>query len=95
MLAWSTARRGATEATVAGVVGSFTYNVTMTLGVAAVVHPLVITDATLLHRPILWMLASLVLVIGLATLRGDLGKTAGGILMSAYLLFIGVMLLKT
>lgn len=95
VLAWSTARRGATEATVAAVVGSFTYNVTMTLGVAAVVRPLVITDATLLHGPILWMLASLVLVIGLAALKGSLGRTAGGILMVAYLLTVGVMLLET
>lgn len=32
ILAWSTARRVATKAAVAGVVGSFAYNVTMTLG---------------------------------------------------------------
>jgi cation:H+ antiporter len=31
VLAWSTSRRGASQAAVAGVVGSFAYNMTMTL----------------------------------------------------------------
>ncbi|WP_017302377.1 sodium:calcium antiporter [Nodosilinea nodulosa] len=88
VLAWSTARRGATEATVAAVVGSFTYNVTMTLGAAAVVNPLTIVDATLLHAPILVMLASLALVMMLASVNGDLDRVAGGVLMAAYPLFV-------
>ena len=50
-LAWSAARRGASEMIVAGVVGSFTYNVTMTLGAGAVVAPLVVTDAAMLRMP--------------------------------------------
>jgi cation:H+ antiporter len=50
-LAWSTARRGVPEAAVAAVMGSFVYNVTMTLGAAAVVRPLTVLDATLLHFP--------------------------------------------
>ncbi len=87
-LAWSTARRGATEATVAGVVGSFTYNMTMGLGAAAFVRPLRILDAQQLHFPIVVMLASLTLAIALAWKQGYLGKTAGKILIAAYLLFI-------
>lgn len=87
-LAWSMARRGATEATVAAVVGSFTYNMTMGLGTAAFVRPLCILDAQLLHFPILVMLASLTLAIALAWKQGYLGKTAGKILIAAYLLFI-------
>jgi Ca2+/Na+ antiporter len=39
VLAWSAARRGISEAVVAGVVGSYAYNATMTLGAAAVVRP--------------------------------------------------------
>lgn len=87
-LAWSMARRGATEATVAGVVGSFTYNMTMGLGTAAFVRPLRILDAQQLHFPIVVMLASLTLAIALAWKQGYLGKTAGKILIAAYLLFI-------
>lgn len=88
VLAWSTARRGVTEAAVAGVIGSFAYNVTMTLGASAIAHPLNISDAKLLHFPSLVMLGSLALVILLASFKGYLGKTAGGILVAAYPLFV-------
>lgn len=94
ILAWSTARRGATEAVVAGVVGSFAYNVTMTLGAAAVARPLSIVDASLLHFPLLVMLGALVLVILLATAQGSLGKVAGGVLVAAYPIFIIVLLVR-
>jgi Ca2+/Na+ antiporter len=75
-------------AAVAGVVGSFTDNVTMTLGAAAIVRPLKIVDASLLHFPLLVMLGSLTLAIVLASFKGFLGKVAGGILVAAYPLFI-------
>ncbi len=93
ILAWSTARRGAAEAAVAGVVGSFTYNVTMTLGAAAIARPLKILDASLLHFPLMAMLGSLVLVILLASFRGHLNKTAGLILLVAYPLFLIALLI--
>jgi len=93
-LAWSAARRGASEAVVAGVVGSYAYNVTMTLGAAALAHPLKIVDANHLHIPLVAMLTSLVLVILLATPKGYLGKAAGGVLLIAYPLFVIVILLS-
>lgn len=93
ILAWSTARRGATEAAVAGVVGSFAYNVTMTLGAAAIARPLKILDASLLHFPLVAMLGSLTLVIVLASFRGYLNKIAGLILLAAYPLFLIALLI--
>lgn len=51
VLAWSAARRGITAGVVAGVIRSFTYNVTMTLGVGALARPLRIADPDLLRRP--------------------------------------------
>lgn len=92
ILTWSTARRGATEAAVAGVVGSFAYNVTMTLGAAAIARPLKILDASLLHFPLFVMMGSLALVIVLASFRGYLNKTAGVILLTAYPLFLITLL---
>ncbi len=94
VLAWSMARRGATEAAVAGVVGSFTYNVTMTLGASAVARPLTLLDAQLLHFPIGVMMASLMLVIVLASIKGTLGKTAGGALMVIYPVFVVILLMS-
>ncbi|WP_448525610.1 sodium:calcium antiporter [Parathermosynechococcus lividus] len=84
ILAWSTARRGVTEAAVAGVVGSFTYNVTMTLGVAAIARPLNIVDASLLHVPLIVMLGAFALVIALASCKGYLHRGASVVLLSAY-----------
>jgi len=84
ILAWSTARRGVTEAAVAGVVGSFTYNVTMTLGVAAIARPLNIVDASLLHVPLIVMLGAFALVIALASYKGYLHRGASVVLLSAY-----------
>ncbi len=93
VLAWSAARRGASEAVVAGVVGSFAYNVTMTLGAAALAHPLKVLDANRLHVPLLAMLASLVLVILLSAPTGYLARFAGAVLLLAYPLFVCTILL--
>ena len=54
------------NALVAGVVGSFTFNVTMTLEASALARPLVLVDVHLLHLLPLTMVASLLLVTGLA-----------------------------
>src|SRR2546423_13543001 len=59
VLAWSAARRGASEAVVTGVVGSFAYNVTMTLGAGALARPPANTAAAKLPGPRLALLAPL------------------------------------
>lgn len=94
VLAWSTARRGVTEAVVAAVVGSFAYNATMSFGAAALVRPLSITDADLLHGPLVVMLAALVAVIALATPRAQLGSAAAVVLLAAYPAFVAYVALR-
>lgn len=93
ILCWSAARQGATEVVVAGVVGSFAYNVTMTLGAAALIRPLTITDASLLHKPAIAMLAALVLVILLATPKKQISRASGWFLVAAYPVFLLAMFL--
>ncbi len=88
VLAWSASRRGASEAVVAGVVGSFAYNMTMTLGAAALARPLQLYNSLTLHAPLLFMLAALGLVILLAARRRELSRTAGVLLLLAYPLFL-------
>lgn len=92
VLAWSAARRGASEAVVAGVVGSFAYNVTMTLGAGALARPLSIIDAASLHLPWLAMIAALCVVVLLAVPKGRLGRVAGIMLLAAYPLFVVAVL---
>ncbi len=93
VLAWSTARRGVSEVVVAGVVGSFAYNATMTLGAAALARPLVLADAATLHMPWVLMIGSLALVILLAARRGQLARGEGVLLLAAYPVFVVVVLL--
>jgi cation:H+ antiporter len=88
VLAWSSARRGLTTAVVAGVIGSFTYNVTMTLGAGALARPLNIVDANQLHAPWLMMVASLVVVLLLAHRTRRLDRTAGIALLALYPVFV-------
>ena len=92
VLAWSAARRGITEAVVAGVVGSFAYNATMTLGVAALVRPLRLTDASALRVPSVAMIGALALVILLALRHGQLSRSEGIALLTAYPIFIAIAL---
>lgn len=84
VLAFTSARHGVTEAVVAGVIGSFAYNVTMTLGAGALARPLLISDATQLHGPWFLMLGSLALVIALGWRRGALSRRSGFLLLAAY-----------
>ena len=91
VLAWSSARRGISEAVVAAVVGSFAYNATMTLGAGALARPLVLVDAASLHLPWLLMLASLGAVL-IAGARGQITRTGGVTLFASYPVFIALVL---
>jgi cation:H+ antiporter len=93
VLAWSAARRGASEAVVAGVVGSFAYNMTMSLGAGALVRPLALDNVGMLHAPLLVMLGALALPILLAAPSGRLSRPAGGLLVAAYAGYVILVLL--
>jgi cation:H+ antiporter len=91
VLAWSAARRGVTAAVVAGVIGSFTYNVTMTLGAGALAKPLRISDADQLHGPWSMMLAALALVIALSLPRHRLARCEGIVLLACYPVYVALV----
>ncbi len=95
VLAWSTARRGATEAAIAGVVGSFAYNVTMTLGAGALARPLTILNPNALHTPWLAMVAALGFVLALSWRGGTLGRWSGAVLLSLYPTFVALVWIGT
>lgn len=92
VLAWSSARRGVTEAAVAGVIGSYAYNSTMTLGAGALARPLTVLDASLLRVPWVVMLLSLAVVLAL-TARGALRRGGGVALLALYPVAVLVMVL--
>jgi cation:H+ antiporter len=80
---------------VAGVVGSFTYNVTMTLGAGALARPLRVEDAALLRGPWLWMLASLAVVVAMGWRRQRIARTGGVVLLALYPVFVTAVLTLT
>jgi cation:H+ antiporter len=90
VLAWSSARRGVTDAVVAAVVGSYAYNSTMTLGASALLTRLEIADASLLHLPMLLMLGALIAVLVLSARGGRLTRGDGVVLLAGYALFVVV-----
>lgn len=92
ILAWSASRHGITEAVVAGVVGSYAYNMTMSLGVGALVTPVSIQDNTLIHAPLIVMLALMAIAIGLAIRRDRLERRDAMFLLAGYPIFVLVSL---
>jgi cation:H+ antiporter len=93
-LAWSASRKGVSDAVVAGVAGSFAYNMTMSLGAAALARPLALQDTVLIHVRLLLMLATPALVILLAARTRMLGRAAGLLLLCAYPLFVLCVVLR-
>ncbi len=92
VLAWSAARRGLGDTVVAGVVGSFAYNVTVSLGAGALARPLRIDDAAQLHGPWLAMLAGLAAVLLLALPARRLSRRSGALLLGGYPLIAWLVL---
>lgn len=93
VLAWSAGRRGITDAVVAGVVGSYAYNVTMSLGAGAVIAPISIARADAIRLPYLTMVALMVLLLGLAMRTKNLNRRDGITLLCGYPVFIVAALL--
>jgi cation:H+ antiporter len=82
-LVWAARRRGLTELVVAGTVGAVAYNATVTLGLAALVDPLLLGR----HNVILTVAAAtavLPLVLLAARRTGFLPAPVGGVLVVAY-----------
>jgi cation:H+ antiporter len=92
VLAVSASRHGITEAVVAGVIGSYAYNMTMSLGVGALISPIVVGDASLLRAPVIVMLALLAFAIVVGARRGVLDRRDSLLLLAGYPLFVVVAL---
>lgn len=88
VLVWSASRRGATDVAMAGVLGSFGYNMTMSLGAGALVAPIEVEDAANLHVPALIMVGVFVGMLALAVPTRRLERLAGAGLLLGYPVFV-------
>jgi cation:H+ antiporter len=91
VLAWSSARRADPTPLLAGVIGSFAYNSTMTLGAGALVRPLELADVTVLRPALVAMPLALTVPLAWSTVRA-LGRVAGATLVALYVGFVVVVL---
>jgi len=93
VLAWSASRHKVSEAVIAGVVGSYAYNMTMSLGMGALVAPISLDDRSLLRAPLIMMLALLAIAIALAVHHDSLNRRDAALLIVGYPIFVVVALL--
>ncbi len=92
-LVWAARRRGLSELVVAGAVGAVAYNATVTLGLAALVEPLVLGRSNLVLTVAL-LTAALPLVLLTARRSGVLPRPAGGALVVCYAVAVGLLLAR-
>lgn len=85
------ARRQQSEVLVGGILGSFAYNLLVTLGLAAVVRPLIVDPQQTLLALIIMVVVHLFLL--LLIWRGSISRVMGGILMAAYVVYLVLIVL--
>jgi cation:H+ antiporter len=85
------ARKGQSTVLVGGILGSFAYNLLVTLGLAAVVNPLPV-DFRQTLIPLLFMLVSHLILLVLIW-RGHFGRAAGGIFLLGYAAYLTLVFL--
>jgi cation:H+ antiporter len=85
-LAITAARKKQAEVLVGGILGSFAYNLLVTLGLAALVNPLPVNFHSAL-LPLIFMVISHLLLL-LLIWRGRFGRATGGIFMLAYIAYL-------
>lgn len=80
------ARKGQSEVLVGGILGSFAYNLLVTLGLAAVINPLPV-DFHQALIPLIFMLASHLALLALIW-RGHFGRVTGSIFLLGYVAYL-------
>ena len=90
-LAVKAARKQQSEVLVGGILGSFSYNLLVTLGLAAVVRPLTVDPQQTLLPLIVMIISHIVLL--LLVWRGSINRVMGAIFMLAYLVYLALVVL--
>jgi cation:H+ antiporter len=80
------ARKRQADILVGGVIGSFAYNLLVTLGVAAVIRPLPV-DAQGIRLALITMIAVHLLLL-ILVLRGQMSRSMGGVLVVIYVVYL-------
>ncbi len=92
-LVWAARRRGLSEVVVAGTVGAVAYNATVSLGLGALVSPLVLGRHNVIGT-VAALTAALPLVLLLGLRTGRLPRAVGAVLVLAYVAAVAVLLAR-
>jgi cation:H+ antiporter len=87
----SAARKHKSDVLVGGILGSFAYNLLVTLGLAAVVRPLPVS-AQVIHIALPFMIAAHLALLGLVW-RGSMGRVAGAVFVATYLAYLAAVII--
>lgn len=85
------ARKGETDLALGNLLGSNIFNVLSIIGITSIIKPLSV-NAEMLHTDFPWMIGITLLILPLMIFRKRLGTPSGIILISAYLLYIFLLL---
>ena len=88
----SAARRQQADVLVGGVIGSFAYNLLVTLGLAAVIRPLPV-DVQVLRVALPIMIGVHLLLLALVW-RGMISRAMGGLLVVIYLAYLMLVVIS-
>ncbi len=87
----SAARKHKSDVLVGGILGSFAYNLLVTLGLAAVVRPLPVS-AQVIHIALPFMIGAHVVLLGFVW-RGLMGRVAGALFVAAYIAYLAAVVI--
>lgn len=71
-------------------IGSNIFNIASVLGLTAIIHPIQVKNANILSQDIYWMLgfAAILLPLSFLPKRSSIGRWKGGLILTAYIIFI-------
>ncbi len=86
----SAARKGHADILVGGVLGSFAYNLLVTMGLAALINPLPALSSVM--QPALWLMVIVFLVLLYLIWRGKIGRIVGWIGVGLYVAYLALLI---
>lgn len=87
----SAARKGHTDILVGGILGSFAYNLLVTMGLAALINPLPALSRVM--QPALWLMVAVFLALLFCIWRGKIARLVGWIGVIVYLLYLSLLII--
>lgn len=87
------AYRKQTDISIGNLIGSNIFNILVVLGVTSVVIPVPVSNS-IIENDMLWVIGIALLLVGLIAVGSKLGRLKGAILISSYIVYISLILMR-